>query len=203
MPSQVIEGKENIRKFFKEKNIQYLSRCRIEWEPLLKKKLWKSPYYKENKDEFFQLDTLYGNMIEQCAMASVYIDKVNDKIGYGLFAASPMKKGDFIGEYTGVVRKTVEITEAFDGGGWETDFSWDYPDEVPGVDLEINGRLEGNELRFVNHGQNCNLDVEHTLHKGQWVIFFIANRDIKVGEQLLVSYGEEYWNGGFRQRDGL
>ncbi|MBN2658304.1 MAG: SET domain-containing protein-lysine N-methyltransferase [Spirochaetales bacterium] len=203
MSSEIIEGKEEILKFFSDRKIRYLARSRVEWKPLLKKKLYKSPYYIENRAEFCELDEKYGKQIDNSEMAPVYIRKINEKVGYGLFAATGLKKGDFIGEYTGVVRETVELTESFEDGSWETDFSWDYPDEVGDIELEINGRLEGNELRFVNHGNDCNLDVEHTLHKGLWVVFFVANRDIEKDEQLFVSYGEEYWNGGFREFDEL
>lgn len=199
MSTESISGRENILSFFRERNIIYLERCRIEWKPLLKMNLKRSSYYKANKAEFNQLDKTYGPLIEDSVIAPVFIKKIDEKVGYGLFASENLKKGDFIGEYTGVVRESEEFTEAFEDGSWETDFSWDYPDETGDTVLEINGRLEGNELRYANHGKNCNLDVEHTIHKGQWVIFFIANRDIRAGEQLLVSYGEEYWNGGFRQ----
>ena len=194
-----ISGKEQVRSFFCEKNIQYLKRCRIEWKPLRKMKLNKSVYYRENLDEFTGLDARYGEEIEKGQMAPLYIQKINDQIGYGLFAAENLKKGDFIGEYTGVIRVSEELTETFEDGSYETDFSWDYPDETGDTALEINGRLEGNELRFANHDRNYNLDVEHTLHKGQWLIFFVARRDIIADEQLFVSYGDEYWNGGFRQ----
>lgn len=199
MNNNRIGGKENILTFFHSKNIQYLERTRIEWNPLDGKKLDRSPYYKENQEEFLRLDARYGEEIEKSHVAPVIIQKVNDQIGYGLFAAEDLKKGDFIGEYTGVIRVCEEITETFEDGSYETDFSWDYPDTVGDVVLEINGRLEGNELRFVNHNKNFNLDVEHTIHNGQWLIFFVAHRDIKAEEQLFVSYGDEYWSGGFRE----
>jgi len=203
MSSEIIFGKEEILNFFKERKLVYLDRCRVEWTPLFNKKLNRSPYFIENKEEFIELDKRYGALIDRSEMAPVYIKRINEKVGFGLFAAAPLAKGDFIGEYTGVVRKTVDLTESFEDGSWETDFSWDYPDEVGDAALEINGRIEGNELRFVNHGSECNLDVEHTLHEGLWVIFFVANRDIEKDEQLLVSYGEEYWTGGFREFDQL
>ncbi len=199
MDGQQISSTNQVEEFFREKNIEYLKRSRIEWKPLLTMKLHKSPYYKENRQEFLNLDARYGKDIDSSRIAPVYIQKIDDKIGYGLFALKNLKKGDFIGEYTGVIRECEEVTETFDDGSYETDFSWDYPDETGKVILEINGRLNGNELRFVNHDKNDNLAVEHTLHDGQWLIFFVANRDISTGEQLLVSYGEEYWSGGFRQ----
>jgi len=199
MKNKRIYGKENILSFFSNRNIQYLERSRIDWAPLHKIKLNKSLYYRENREEFIRLDTRYGEKIENCFMAPVYIQKINDEIGYGLFAAENLVKGDFVGEYTGVIRASEELTEVFEDGSYETDFSWDYPDETGKTTLEINGRLEGNELRFVNHNRDFNLDVEHTLHNGQWLIFFVARRDISADEQLFVSYGDEYWSGGYRQ----
>ena len=199
MIEDIISGVDDIQEFFEQKKIVYLKRSRIEWKPLLKRKLHKSSYYIENKAEFEELDSQYGTFIDTSHIAPVYIKKISDKIGFGLFAERDIAKGDFIGEYTGVIRISEENTEFYEDGSYETDFSWDYPDETGKVVLEINGRLEGNELRFVNHDQNFNLDVEHTLHKGQWLIFFVAKRDIEANEQLFVSYGDEYWSGGFRE----
>lgn len=199
MTKIMIRGKEDIRNFFNDRNVIYLERSRIEWKPLLKKKLHKSSYYRENIDEFCKLDSRYGSHIESSTVAPVYIQKIDDKIGYGLFADELIKKGDFIGEYTGVIRISEDITETFEDGSYETDFSWDYPDETGNTVLEINGRLEGNELRFVNHNKQFNVNVEHTLHQGQWLIFFVAKQDIMANEQLFVSYGDEYWSGGFRE----
>ncbi len=196
-----IIGKENVESFFKKNEITYLQRSRIEWKPLITKKLNKSSYYKENREEFIMLDSRYGKDIENSLIAPVYIKKIDDIVGYGLFASQLIKKDDFIGEYAGVIQKTEEYTEFLDDGRYETDFSWDYPDELKSVELEINGRLEGNELRFVNHNENNNLNVEHTLHNGQWLIFFTAKRDIKPDEQLFVHYGNEYWSGGFREEE--
>jgi SET domain-containing protein len=203
MTKNIIKGQEEVGAFFKDRNIVYLKRSRIEWQPLLKKKLHKSDYYITNIEEFRELDKRYGPDIENSTIAPVYIRKINDKIGFGLFAGEDLSEGDFIGEYTGVIRISEEMTETFEDGSYETDFSWDYPDETGDVELEINGRQEGNELRFVNHNQNYNLNVEHTLHKGQWLIFFVAKRDIKADEQLFVSYGDEYWSGGFRELSSI
>jgi len=53
-------------------------------------------------------------------------------------------------------------------------------------------------MRFVNHSPAPNLDVEHMLHHGLWVLFFTAAKEIQDGEQLLISYGEQYWEEGYR-----
>ena len=182
-----------------------MKRTRVDWAPLKTMALDQSPYYLENIDYFQELRDSYGDLIRQGGKAALYIGRVDAAIGYGVFAAADIQKGAFIGEYAGVVQRAGEDAGCeLENGGFESDYSWYYLDDVAGApDLEINGRLEGNELRFVNHSQTPNLEVEHTLIEGQWVIFFIAARKIKKDEQLLISYGEGYWEDGWRDREAL
>ena len=89
-------------------------------------------------------------------------------------------------------------------GHFLSDYSWNYPDELPdGTEFEICALQEGNELRFVNHSTQANLAVDHTLVDGLFVTFFRVVRPVVRGEQLTVDYGEEYWSGGFRERREL
>ena len=113
MNEKCISGRDEILGFFREKNIVYLKRSRIEWKPLLRKNFYKSPYYKANKPEFLELDKRYGSEIDQCRIAPVDIRRISDSIGYGLFAAGNLQKGEFIGEYTGVIRISDEQTQVF------------------------------------------------------------------------------------------
>lgn len=193
--------KEEILSFFETQNIKYLKRTRVAWEPLFQMELNATPYYLENRELFQEISTRYQEDIEKCRMAPVYIKQIDPKLGFGVFAAEAIEKDAFIGEYTGVVQ--VPATNAgreMHSGGYESDFSWYYLDQPEGApELEINGRLEGNEMRFVNHSNNFNVDVEHTLIQGQWIIFFKAARTIRKDEQLLISYGEEYWGDEYRE----
>jgi SET domain-containing protein len=194
--------KQEIRKLFEDLGVTYLSRTRVDWEPLLEKRLDRSPYYIENRQEFVDLTRRYGPEIERAAMAPIYIRKIDDTIGFGVFAARAIREGDFIGEYAGVVQVSGKYTRSFKADrGHESDYSWYYLDKVEKAPhLEINGRLEGNEMRFVNHGEEPNVMVEHTLCRGQWVLFFVAAADIRKDQQLLISYGEAYWNKDYRDR---
>lgn len=198
-------SKNEIRLFFEKQGLIYLERTRIDWKPLLDKKLDQSPYYKTNEAEFKALSRKYGEHIDNCLKAPLHIQKVDDIIGYGVFADEDINKDDFIGEYAGVVQiadKLGDCKEAL--SGFETDYTWYYLDEIEGGPaLEINGRLEGNETRFINHSFDSNVDVEHTLHKGQWVIFFKAAKDIKKDEQLLINYGEKYWEDDCRKVESM
>jgi len=198
---EIYRSKKEIQQFFKIQGILYLERTRIDWKPLIGKKLDQSPYFKTNKEEFKDLSRKYGDHIENCLMAPLYIKKVDDAIGYGVFAAEDICKDDFIGEYAGVVQIADKLGDTDeDISGYETDYTWYYLDEIKGGPaLEINGRLEGNETRFINHSFDSNVDVEHTLHKGQWVIFFKAERDILKDAQLLIRYGEKYWEDDCRK----
>ncbi len=200
--SEYYSTKEEILQLFKDQGVIYRKRARIGWKPLHNQKFSRSPYYKENKEEFKRLAALYGDAIEECRIAPIYIKKIDDEIGYGVFAAETIAKDDFVGEYTGVVQIGDSYKDFDDenGKGFETDFTWYYLDNIKGgPTLEINGRLEGNEMRFLNHSNEPNVEVEHTLYQGQWVLFFKAGRDIEKDEQLLISYGEAYWEDGFRE----
>ncbi len=197
----IYRTKSEIREFFKIQGVVYLKRTRVQWKPLLSMRLDQSDYYKTNEEEFKALSRVYSDSIENSNMAPVYIKKVDDNIGFGVFVAEDIPKGDFIGEYAGVVQVSGKDSgRKMEDGGYESDFSWYYLDGIKdSTALEISGRLEGNEMRFINHGIGPNLDVEHTLHNGQWVIFFKAKVDIKKDTQLLISYGEEYWEDGYRE----
>ncbi len=197
----IYRTKSEIREFFKTQGVVYIKRTRVQWKPLLSMRLDQSDYYKTNEEEFKALCGLYSDSIKNSRMAPVYIKKIDDNIGFGVFVAEDISKGDFIGEYAGVVQISGKDSgRELEEGGYESDFTWYYLDDIKdGPALEISGRLEGNEMRFINHSIEPNLDVEHTVLKGQWVIFFKARVDMKKDTQLLISYGAEYWEDGYRE----
>ncbi len=198
--TETYRTKTEIRKFFHQQGVIYLGKTRVACEDLPCVQLDKSEYYRENMEEFRDLRERYGRDIKNGSMAPIYIRRINDKIGYGVFAAETIQEGGFIGEYAGVVQLAGDDSgEELAQGGYESDFTWYYLDEVEGMpELEISGRFEGNEMRFINHNNQPNVAVEHTLIYNQWIIFFRASRKINRHEQLLISYGEAYWEDGCR-----
>ncbi len=199
MSKEVYRTKEEIRKFFEKNNIKYQDRTSVRWKPILKKELYNSDYYVENQECFDEITEEYEDKILNSEMSPIYIKKVSEKIGYGVFADKKIRKNAFIGEYAGIVQ--LSDPDSYDeenNEGYETDYTWYYlDDDYP--DLEINGRFVCNEMRFVNHSANANVDVEHTLIEDQWIIFFKASRNIKKDEEILISYGEAYWEEGVRE----
>ncbi len=198
--AQCYQAPAEIAGLFEELGITYLRRCRVDWEPLSSIPLDQSPYYLTNQAEFDHLEKIYGPAIEAAEIAPIYIKKIDDDIGFGVFAAENIESDAFIGEYAGVVQISGKYTHCFQSeSGYESDYSWYFPDKLEDAPpLEINGRFAGNEMRFVNHGHSPNLRVEHTLHQNLWIIFFVAARDIEEDEELLIDYGEAYWQESYR-----
>ena len=193
------------RKFMESKGISYLSRSIYKDVSVFLKDQKTSPYYLDNIEEFRTLSSDYKDKIEETWMADVSIRLVSEDVGYGLFAEADMNPGDLLAEYAGVVQPGEDLvldpdTSERPPEGFETDYTWDYPDAwYEDLLFEVNAGKMGNELRYINHSFEANLAVEHTLIDNRWVIFFVSQQFIKAGTQFTVDYGEEYWSGGFRE----
>jgi SET domain-containing protein len=179
--------KEELEKFF---NITYLQSLRFESvkvEAKIKKrcekKLSKINYNKENK----WTRSLFEDSLLKHKEAPYLIKKVNPLIGYGVFAAKSIADLEFIGEYTGLVRKRKFFGES------SNDYVFGYvagPDDTPWV---IDAREYGNFTRFINHSYSPNLTSRWIISGGVGHIIFFANRLILPGEQLTYDYGPYYW----------
>lgn len=123
--------------------------------------------------------------------APMYIQWVSDIVGYGVFAKELIHKGDYVMEYAGCVCSNIN----------DSTYAWAYPC-VPGgfgagkKRYMIDGRLCGGEARFVNDPMDVNqlnLSLGLIYVNGAYHNVYIAVKDIQPGEQLFVSYGDEYW----------
>jgi len=99
--------------------------------------------------------------------------------GLGLFARVPIKKDDFILEYTGERIPTVVADERDSKYLFELDADW-----------TIDGETKENTARYINH--DCYPNTETDIVNGK--IIFEAIRDIAAGEELTVDYGDEYFD---------
>ncbi|KAF7885523.1 uncharacterized protein EAF02_004032 [Botrytis sinoallii] len=112
--------------------------------------------------------------------------------GFGLFTAEPVKKGDFLSEYTGELisdneaeRRGVEYNAKFMSFLFNLNKEW-----------TIDAMRMGNKTRFINHagseadGMNCAARI--LLVNGEHRIAFRATRDILIGEELLFDYGRNF-----------
>jgi len=189
-----IETKKSILQLFIELKLKYLNRNEFVFMEIINHDLCKSSYYLENYEEFSYLEEKYGEKLKKNLYSPTYIKKVNDQIGYGLFASLPLKADDLIGEYTGIVQEAHDLDPSDKGTSLKTEYAWDYPDEIPGLPpLEINAQYAGGVLRFVNHSFQPNLRIEHTVVNNEWKIFFVADENIEADTELFVDYGDAYW----------
>jgi uncharacterized protein len=102
--------------------------------------------------------------------------------GLGLFAAKPIAKKAYIATYRGKRIPTVEAHRREQRGTakymFEINRRW-----------SIDGSSRRNLGRYINHA--CDPNTEAVLRTGE--IKFVALRDIAVGEEITLDYGEEYF----------
>ena len=103
----------------------------------------------------------------------------------GLFAAASIKKGSVIGHYSGRLLPDRVVNSDSDYV-----FSFSEPAYKKWV---IDGEKVGNHMRFINHSKDENIGAVELYYDNLPRIVFVAERDIKEGEQLLYSYGDKYW----------
>jgi hypothetical protein len=125
--------------------------------------------------------------LEEARLAAVEVVRINEIVGHGLVATRPIRLNEFIGEYTGVLRRP----RACDNENRYLAGTKAYGDCE---DFLIDGRDEGNVTRFINHSFTAtNVRSEHAFFDDRWHRVLRAQRDLKAGEQLLWDYGADYW----------
>ena len=101
----------------------------------------------------------------------MYVAKVNDDVGNGLFASVALKAGTYIGEYTGIVAEDAAAAAshyAAEGRGGAKD---GYLMRYPGEGLHVSALECGSLIRFINHGAGdaTNVDVVPYFVDGAYV----------------------------------
>jgi len=104
----------------------------------------------------------------------------------GLFVTRPFQKFDIIGEYMG------KVTER--SGGEYCAYLEESSEKINALGLD--GQEVGNEARMINHYKNI-ADAPNVIMKICYVerlprVMVVCKRDISIGEELLLNYGDEY-----------
>lgn len=126
---------------------------------------------------------LYGEYVRQAHVANVYIAKVSDQVGYGVYALEDIPPGRWLGEYTGLARacKDNDCTNAY---------VFNY---VHGAVIDASKR--GNFSRFINHSeQSPNARYMRLLVDGTVHVILLAQETIARDKQILFDYGPDYWS---------
>lgn len=139
-------------------------------------------------EEHRQLGEKYHQEIEEGFVDDVVIKWIDDEIGYGLFANRNIPANAFVGEYTGVLRRLSR---------WRPDsnaYCFQYPSRfLTWKYYIIDAFREGNEMRFVNHSEDPNLQPSCLVDEGLCHLVFFTNQAVSEGEELTFNYGSDYW----------
>ncbi|OGH98720.1 MAG: hypothetical protein A2X42_02225 [Candidatus Margulisbacteria bacterium GWF2_38_17] len=127
----------------------------------------------------------YYYFIDKGITANVYISYINERIGYGLFADEDIKKNSWIGEYSGRLHLA-------NGKREESEYGWLYPTMKNNI-FTIEASKYGNYTRYVNHSFKPNVVARSIYFKDYWHFGYVAIKAISKNEQLLVNYGDFYW----------
>jgi hypothetical protein len=133
----------------------------------------------------------YHAALDAGRTAELYVAKVSEAVGYGLFAARKIADGELIAEYTGTLRKKVPYEEQRRNA---------YLFQLPGHgDWFVDAETAGNYARFANHSsKRPNTLVMFGFHDGYYHVLLIAGKDIAQDEQIVYDYGSDYWT--FREK---
>uniref|UniRef100_A0A1I7X9A7 SET domain-containing protein n=1 Tax=Heterorhabditis bacteriophora TaxID=37862 RepID=A0A1I7X9A7_HETBA len=131
-----------------------------------------------------------GNRVAQKgATYAVEIYRTCDNRGWAVRALRSIPCGAFIGEYTGELLNEFEANERSDSYLFET--------AVGENNYTIDARLYGNFTRFINHSCEPNAKVGLVVWDSQVEqlshICIFATRNISKGEEITISYGENWW----------
>lgn len=136
---------------------------------------------KEEEDNYF----LYHKSLIENNTDDLIIKWVDDEIGYGLFAGRSFKPGEFIGEYSGIIKNAKDSS---DDNRYNIIYFRNRKNSY-----YIDAQDYGNHMRFMNHSSFGNVMGVHMYCQGIRRTIFIAWTPIQPGDQLLFDYGKNYW----------
>ncbi|HYD92556.1 MAG TPA: SET domain-containing protein-lysine N-methyltransferase, partial [Flavobacterium sp.] len=99
--------------------------------------------------------------------------------GLGLYAAEPIKKGQYVIEYVGPIINNKQVEEI--GGRYLFEIN---------SRKTIDGSSRKNVARYINHSCRPNCDIE--IKKDH--VYIVAKKSIEPGQELNYDYGKEYFN---------
>lgn len=155
--------------------------------------------------EFIE-EAVVGDLISERIknpFTDIAICHINEKVGFGVFALTNIKKLTVLGIYAGIFAPLMPhdryaclesnykdikyATSAKDKGGLFAHFLQHLPTPE---ELEA---IEFKDLKNKKQIQLENISPMITTYHGHHILFFAASTDIKAGDQLGFSYGQSYW----------
>ncbi|MCI0415114.1 SET domain-containing protein-lysine N-methyltransferase [bacterium] len=133
------------------------------------------------------LGALHAKEIESHYIADVSIRWIDETIGYGLFAEKDIAAWEYIGEYTGLVRKLNLIF------GNINEYCFGYPTSAFSYRKHVIDALnQGNEIRYANHSESPNSESMGVLFDNILHIIVRAIKDIPASTEIVYDYTGSY-----------
>ena len=101
------------------------------------------------------------------------------KAGFGLFAVEPIRRGEFIANYTGRLITNDYADELWTKYLFEINNRW-----------TLDGSTRHNIARYINHSCKPNAETDVRGHK----VIITAIRSIHPGDEITYNYGRNYFN---------
>ncbi|VDM54600.1 unnamed protein product [Angiostrongylus costaricensis] len=140
-----------------------------------------------------------GNRVAQKgATYAIEVFRTCDGRGWAVRALRDIRRGAFIGEYTGELLSDTEMarSERVDTYFFET--------RVGKSLYTVDARLYGNFTRFINHSCHPNAAVAMVIWEAQLEklnhICIFATENISKGDEITISYGESWWKAKVSER---
>lgn len=130
------------------------------------------------------------NVWEKRDPTNITVVWVNEDIGYGVITNRHLQVGDFIGEYTGDVRRVSRLYPQINA------YCVEYPTRSRWLGRKrfiIDAQHCGTLLRYVNHSNDPNLEGKWVYDRGLLHLLFYAKKEVPRGFELTIDYGTAFW----------
>lgn len=122
-----------------------------------------------------------------------HLELIDDTVGYGVFADEDIIRGQYVAEYTGAMVNEEYINEH---QPFDLKYSWTVMPPIycaAPKKFVVDALNEGNFTRYINHSYDPNVLALVVYCQNEWHMIYVACKEIKMGQQLLVDYGKGYW----------
>lgn len=154
-----------------------IKKCRnaLKKSKLEEEQIWYGHYFEEEINKGF--------------LAPVKVKWIDSVKEFGLFNLNNLKKGQYVGEYGGLVRKRRKVEDD------KNPYCFEYLVTLDrGTPYTIDAKACGNICRFINHSHSPNLAPVLAYASNVMHIIFVAARDIPALSELTYDYGPRYWS---------
>jgi len=133
------------------------------------------------------LGICYRNQIFHGAVNTISVRWSGKRLGYAVYAEQTFEEGEFIGEYTGLVRRAPIL---FSG---VNEYCFRYPLYRTGFFFyTIDAKEQGNEISFINHSSLPNCESVVTFNNDLLHLCIRTVKTVPSGEQLTFDYGNGF-----------